>query len=64
MLDAATHWQRLTLEDPAKPAPANAARRIAHAMNLPDARALAAEWRHQRRTTRALLVALKKAVVR
>ncbi len=64
VLDAAAQWQRLTLEDPIKPPPANAARRIAHAMNLPDARALAAELRLQRRTTRALLVALKKSLGR
>ena len=61
-LDAAAHWQRLTLEDPAKPPPANAARRIAHAMNLPDARALAAEMRQLRRTVRTLLIALKGMV--
>ena len=59
VLDAAAQWQRLTLEDATKPPPANAARRIAHAMNLPDARTLAAELRVQRRSVRARLVALK-----
>lgn len=62
VLDAAAHWQRLTLEDPATPPPPNAARRIAHAMNLPDARALAAELRQQRRSARASMAALKGLV--
>ncbi len=61
--DAVIHWQRLTLEDPAKPPPPSAAGRIARAMGLPDARALAAELRHHRRVSRSLLGAIKKRAV-
>jgi len=62
-LDAVSHWQRLTLDDPAKPPSPNAARQIARAMGLPDARTLAAELRQLRRMTRSSLVAIRAAVM-
>jgi glutamate-ammonia-ligase adenylyltransferase len=61
VFDAVTHWQRLTLDDPAAPPSESAARRIARAMDLPDARTLAAELRQQRRTSRALLARIRSA---
>lgn len=60
-LDTVSHWQRLTLDDPTKPPSANAARRIARAMGLPDARTLAAELRRLRRVNRSALLAIKGA---
>ncbi|MFC6791810.1 bifunctional [glutamine synthetase] adenylyltransferase/[glutamine synthetase]-adenylyl-L-tyrosine phosphorylase [Methylobacterium komagatae] len=62
ILDAAVQWQRLTLEDPAKPPSGNAADRIARAMNLPDGRALQAELAQRRRGNRSLLSTIKAAV--
>ncbi len=62
ILDAVTHWQRLTLEDPAKPPGPSAARRIARAMGLPDARTLAADLHRRRRLSRSLLAAVKRSV--
>ncbi|MCJ2012744.1 bifunctional [glutamine synthetase] adenylyltransferase/[glutamine synthetase]-adenylyl-L-tyrosine phosphorylase [Methylobacterium sp. J-076] len=64
VIEAVYHWQRLTLEDPAKPPPANAAQRIAQAVGLPDARTLAAELRLQRRASRAAMIALKGGLAR
>lgn len=61
-LDAVSHWQRLTLDAPAKPPSANAARRIARAMDLPDARTLDAELRRLRRVARSALLTIKAAV--
>lgn len=58
-LDAVSHWQRLTLDDPAKPPSPNAATRIARAMGLPDARTLTGELRLLRRMNRASLLAIK-----
>ncbi len=63
ILDAAAQWQRLTLEDPAKPPPPNAANRIAQAMNLPNGRALEAELGQRRRENRSLLRAIKAVVI-
>ncbi|MDP4025730.1 bifunctional [glutamine synthetase] adenylyltransferase/[glutamine synthetase]-adenylyl-L-tyrosine phosphorylase [Methylobacterium sp. NEAU 140] len=62
VLDAAYHWQRLVLDDLTKPPPENAARRIARAMGLPDAGALAAELRRHRRTSLSLLARIKASV--
>ncbi len=61
VFDAVTHWQRLTLDDPGAPPSESAARRIARAMDLPDARTLAAELRLQRRTSRSLLARIRSA---
>ena len=62
ILDAVIHWQRLILEDPAKSPTASAARRIARAMGLPDARTLAADLHRRRRLSRSLLAAVKRSV--
>ena len=61
VFDAVTHWQRLTLDDPGAPPSESASRRIARAMDLPDAGTLAAELRLQRRTSRSLLARIKSA---
>ncbi|WP_200843143.1 hypothetical protein, partial [Pantoea sp. 18059] len=50
-LDAVYQWQRLVMADPGAVPPDGAARQIAKAVGLPDARSLAAELhRHRRRT--------------
>jgi [glutamine synthetase] adenylyltransferase / [glutamine synthetase]-adenylyl-L-tyrosine phosphorylase len=61
-LDAVYQWQRLVLADPAAAPSETAARQIARAVGLPDARALAAELRRHRRRSRELLARVKRAV--
>jgi glutamate-ammonia-ligase adenylyltransferase len=63
-LDAIYQWQRLVMTDPASPPSDSAARQIAKAMNLPDARSLAAELRRHRRRSRALLAQIRRSVSR
>ncbi|GJD37535.1 bifunctional [glutamine synthetase] adenylyltransferase/[glutamine synthetase]-adenylyl-L-tyrosine phosphorylase [Methylobacterium aerolatum] len=52
LLDAVAHWQRLTTENPGKPPSPSAAKRMARALALPDARSLAADLLHHRRAVR------------
>ncbi|MDP4005264.1 bifunctional [glutamine synthetase] adenylyltransferase/[glutamine synthetase]-adenylyl-L-tyrosine phosphorylase [Methylobacterium sp. NEAU K] len=61
-LDAVYQWQRLVLADPGSDPSASAARQIAKAVGLPDARSLAAELHRHRRRTCALLARIKRSV--
>ena len=60
-LDAVYQWQRLVMADPAAPSD-TAARQIAKAVGLPDARSLAAELRRHRRRSQALLARIRRRV--
>jgi glutamate-ammonia-ligase adenylyltransferase len=63
-LDAVYQWQRLVMADPTSAPSDSAARQIAKAMNLPDARGLAAELRRHRRRSRALLARIRRSVTK
>jgi glutamate-ammonia-ligase adenylyltransferase len=62
-LDAVYHWQRLVMTDPGSAPSDSAARQIAKAVGLPDARSLAAELHRHRRRTCALLARIKRTMV-
>ena len=61
-LDAVYQWQRLVMADPAGEPSGTAARQIAKAVGLPDARGLAAELARHRRRSRALLARIRRSV--
>ena len=61
-LDAVYQWQRLVMTDPAAEPSDTAARQIAKAVGLPDARGLAAELRRHRRRSQALLARIRRRV--
>ena len=61
-LDAVYQWQRLVMADPAADPSETAARQIAKAVGLPDARSLAAELRRHRRRSQALLARIRRTV--
>jgi len=62
-LDAVYQWQRLVMADPGAVPSHSAARQIAKAVGLPDARSLAAELHRHRRRTCALLARIKRTVI-
>ncbi|MCJ2084825.1 bifunctional [glutamine synthetase] adenylyltransferase/[glutamine synthetase]-adenylyl-L-tyrosine phosphorylase [Methylobacterium sp. E-005] len=61
-LDAVYQWQRLVMADPAGEPSGTAARQIAKALGLPDARSLAAELRRHRRRSQALQAQIRRSV--
>lgn len=61
-LDAVYQWQRLVMTDPAAEPSETAARQIAKAVGLPDARSLAAELRRHRRRSQALLARIRRTL--
>ncbi|MGU3663966.1 bifunctional [glutamine synthetase] adenylyltransferase/[glutamine synthetase]-adenylyl-L-tyrosine phosphorylase [Methylobacterium sp. A49B] len=61
-LDAVYQWQRLVMADPTAEPSETAARQIAKAVSLPDARSLAAELRRHRRRSQALLARIRRTV--
>ncbi|WP_267359882.1 MULTISPECIES: bifunctional [glutamine synthetase] adenylyltransferase/[glutamine synthetase]-adenylyl-L-tyrosine phosphorylase [unclassified Methylobacterium] len=61
-LDAVYQWQRLVMADPTAEPSETAARQIAKAVGLPDARSLAADLRRHRRRSQALLARIRRTV--
>ncbi|MCJ2069206.1 bifunctional [glutamine synthetase] adenylyltransferase/[glutamine synthetase]-adenylyl-L-tyrosine phosphorylase [Methylobacterium sp. J-030] len=59
-LDSVYQWQRLVMADPTAEPAETAARQIAKAVGLPDARSLAAELRRHRRRSQALLARIRR----